>query len=185
MYDVASLPRLKAMSVSFVVTSEVLSKFKEPFGLLIEGPSSETMGELKKVIAKEKPSQIISVGDTVTRNLHEHQIIPHLSITDNQSMRKKLQARVFPHKKVVQVKNPHGTITQEAIQIIQEALQNETQTHVLVDGEEDLLTLVVVLYAPENALVVYGQPFKGIVVVKVTFEKRAEAKKIFDALKII
>ncbi len=173
------------MSVSFVVTTEVLSKFKDPFGTLIEGLPSETMGELRKVIARESPSQIISVGDTVTRNLHEHQIVPHLSITDNQSMRKKLEPRMFPHKRVVQVRNPQGTITQEAIQIIQEALQNETQTHIVVDGEEDLLTLVVILYAPENSLVVYGQPSKGIVIVKVTFEKRAEAKKIFGALKTV
>ena len=173
------------MSVSFVVTPEMLSKFKKPFGTLIEGSSSETMGELRKVIANENPAQIISVGDMVTRNMHEQKIVPHLSITDNQSMRKKLHPRTFPHKRVVRVKNPQGTITQEAIQIVQEALQNEGRTHIVVEGEEDLLTLVVVLYAPENALVVYGQPSKGIVAVKVTREKRAEAQNIFGAMKTI
>jgi len=30
------------MSVSYIITAELLSRFKEPFGLLIEGPPSET-----------------------------------------------------------------------------------------------------------------------------------------------
>jgi GTP-dependent dephospho-CoA kinase len=173
------------MSVSHVVTPEVLSKFKTPFGLLIEGDSYETMRQLRKVIVKEKPPRIVSVGDTVTRNLHENQIVPHLSITDNQSMRKKIQPQTLPHKTIVRIENPQGRITQEAIQAVQEALQNEDETHIIVDGEEDLLTLIAVLYSPENTIVVYGQPSQGIVVVKVTPEKKAEAKLIYDAMETI
>ena len=171
------------MSVSYVVTPEMRSKFKEPFGKLIQGSFSQTMNELKDSITKEKPTVIISVGDTVSRNLHEHHIIPQLSITDNQSMRKKLQPQIFPDKNIVQVKNPHGTITQEAINAIQTALQSKKQVQIIVDGEEDLLTLIAVMYAPENALVVYGQPYKGIVVVKVTQEKKADAQKIWKTMK--
>jgi len=52
----------------------------------------------------------------------------------------------------------------------------------MVDGEEDLLTLVVVLSAPEDALVVYGQPHRGIVVVKVTEETREKMWRIVDAM---
>jgi uncharacterized protein (UPF0218 family) len=53
---------------------------------------------------------------------------------------------------------------------------------VMVDGEEDLLTLVAVLSAPEHALVVYGQPHRGIVVVKVTEETRERMRRIVDAM---
>jgi uncharacterized protein (UPF0218 family) len=52
----------------------------------------------------------------------------------------------------------------------------------VVDGEEDLLTLVAVLYAPENAVVVYGQPYEGIVLVKVSPEKKAEALEFLKAM---
>jgi uncharacterized protein (UPF0218 family) len=52
-----------------------------------------------------------------------------------------------------------------------------------VDGEEDLLTLIAVLNAPEKSLVVYGQPYEGIVVVKVTAKKKAEAMEILKAMK--
>jgi GTP-dependent dephospho-CoA kinase len=171
------------MAVSYVVTPEMQSKFREPFGTLIQGSFSQTMNQLKDIIANEKSTVIISVGDTVSRNLHEHHMIPQLSITDNQSMRKKLQPQIFPDKNIVQVKNPQGTITQVAISAIQNALQSKKQVQIIVDGEEDLLTLISVMYAPENALVVYGQPYKGIVVVKVTQEKKAEAQKIWKTMK--
>jgi GTP-dependent dephospho-CoA kinase len=171
------------MPVSYVVTSKMLSKFKEPFGKLIQGSFSETMNQLKEIIRKEKPSRIISVGDTVSRNLYEHQVFTHLSIIDNQSLRKKVEPQVFPDKDITKVKNPQGSITQEAIDAIRNAFQNEKPVQIVVDGEEDLLTLIAVLYAPENALVIYGQPHKGIVVVKVTREKRAEAEQIWKTMK--
>jgi len=52
----------------------------------------------------------------------------------------------------------------------------------LVEGEEDLLTIVAVLCAPENSLVVYGQPHEGIVVVKVTEKTRETMRHIVDAM---
>ena len=64
-------------------------------------------------------------------------------------------------EKTVYVDNPQGTITQEAIVAIKEALERNEHTHIVVDGEEDLLTLIAVLYAPENSFVVYGQPYRG------------------------
>ncbi len=171
------------MPVSYIVTPEMASKFKEPFGILIQGSFSETMNQLKEIINKEKPFTIISVGDTVSRNLHEHQIFTQLSITDNRSLRKKVEPQIFPDKDIKQVKNPQGTIAQEAINAIKIALQSEKPVQIVVDGEEDLLTLMAVLYAPENSLVIYGQPYQGIVVVKVTPEKKAEAKKIWKTMK--
>jgi GTP-dependent dephospho-CoA kinase len=171
------------MPVSYIVTSKMLSKFKDPFGVLIQGSFPETMNQLKEMIRREKPSRIISVGDTVSRNLYEHQVFTQLSITDNQSLRRKVDPQVFPDREIVRVKNPQGSITQEAIKTIQNVLKNEKPVQIIVDGEEDLLTLIAVIYAPENALVIYGQPHKGIVVVKVTNEKRAEAEKIWKTMK--
>jgi len=45
-----------------------------------------------------------------------------------------------------------------------------------------MLTLVAILCAPEKALVVYGQPHEGMVVVEVTLEKKNETRKIVDAM---
>ncbi len=106
-------------------------------------------------------------------------IIPKLSITDNKCMRKKIEAKIFPGKTVFHVKNPQGTITEEAIATILESLKNRKETQIIVDGEEDLLTLIAVQHAPDKSLVVYGQPNEGIVVVEVTEKKKAEAIKQF------
>ena len=172
------------MSVTYSITPELRAKLKEPFGVLIRGTFSETMSQLVALVERENPSKIVSVRVTVSRNLHATGIKPQLSITDNKSMRKRTRPAAFPAKKVVHVKNPQGTITDEAIVAIREALESDLQTHIIVDGEEDLLTLAAVLEAPEKALVVYGQPYEGVVVVKVTPEKKNEAQEILNAMAV-
>jgi uncharacterized protein (UPF0218 family) len=173
------------MAIAYRVTPELRAKFKKPLGMLIRGSFAGTMGKMESIVEREKPPKIVSVGDTVSRNLHDYQINPQLSITDNKRRRKRIQPRVFAGKNVVHVKNPQGTITEEAITAVKESLESDERVHIIVDGEEDLLTLVAVLYAPENSLVVYGQPFEGVVVVKVTSEKKAEATEFLKAMKTV
>ena len=172
------------MIVLYRVTPELRAKFKEPFGLLLTGTFSATTAKLKALIDEEQPPMIVSVGDTVSRNLHSHGLNPNLSVTDNQSMRRQVKPATFEDKTVVHVKNPQGTITEEAFATMQKALEEneEKHVHVVVEGEEDLLTLVAVVHAPEGSFVVYGQPYKGIVVVKVTPEKKLEAKALLNAM---
>ena len=175
----------KEMVIAYSVTPELRVKLKEPFGMLIQGSFSETMVKMENIVKKEKPPKIVSVGDVVSLNLYENQMKPQLSITDNKRMRKKVKPKVFAGMKVVHVKNPQGTITEEAIAAIREALESDEPVHIIVDGEEDLLTLIAVLYAPEKSLVVYGQPYEGIVVVEVTSEKKNEAMEILKAMKTV
>lgn len=140
------------------------------------------MKQLKAILAADTPPVIVSVGDKVSRNLHEHGITPQLAITDNKSLRRSVKPAKFEAKRVVQVENPQATITEEAAAAVEDALKGKEHVHIVVAGEEDLLTPVAVLYAPENALVVYGQPYEGMVVVKVTAEKRARAKELLDLM---
>jgi len=170
------------MGVVYAITPELLKKFREPFGVLLRGRFSETMKQLNAIVEREKPPTVVSVGDTVSKNLHEHGMTPQLSITDDKSLRRRVKPATFPSKKVFHVKNPQGTITEEAIKTVREALQVTEGAHVIVDGEEDLLTLIAVLYAPEDALVVYGQPHEGIVVVKATTQKKMEARELLEAM---
>jgi hypothetical protein len=143
------------------------------------------MRRLGAILKTEKPTLIISVGDIVSRNLHAHGFNPQLSITDNKCMRKRIPSGSYAAEHVVHVKNPEGTITEEAIMAIKEELKSGSRTQIIVDGEEDLLTLIAVLHAPEGALVVYGQPNEGIVVVNVTSKKKAEAAGILKAMKMV
>ncbi len=118
------------MSVTYIVTPETLSAFKNPFGTLIQGDPTETMIRLAGIVRKQKPPKIISVGDTVSKNLHKHGIIPQLAITDNLAMRKKTAPQIFEGKNIIKVKNPQGTITQQAIDSIRNALQTKDDAHI-------------------------------------------------------
>jgi uncharacterized protein (UPF0218 family) len=171
------------MTTAYILTPELRLKFKEPFGSLIQGTPEETVAKINELIKKEKPSRIISVGDVVSLNLHKHGIEPQLTIIDNVSLRDQAMPQEKDVEKTVYVDNPQGTITLEAILVVKKALEERGHTHIVVKGEEDLLTLVAVLYAPENAFVVYGQPYCGIVVVKVTSERKARVQELLNAMK--
>lgn len=171
------------MTIAYRITSELRVKLKEPFGILVEGTFQETMEKMKQVFDAEKPPVVVSVGDIVSRNLHEANFNPQLSIIDNVSLRNQQMPNHTIVEKTVHVKNPRGTITVEAISAIKQALKKNEHIHVVVEGEEDLLVLIAVLYAPDNSFVVYGQPYSGVVIVRVTSEKKAQAEAFLNEMK--
>jgi uncharacterized protein (UPF0218 family) len=173
------------MKIEYIITPELRVKLKEPFGSLIEGTVEETMAKLKRLIEKEKPPMIISVGDVVSKNLHQYKLHPQLTVIDNISLRDQKTVPPEAHgEESLNVKNPLGTITEESIAAIQRALAKGVHTHIVVEGEEDLLTLIAVLYAPENSFVIYGQPHSGVVVVKVTSQKKGQVQEFLNAMKV-
>ena len=170
------------MTIEYNLTSELRIKLKKPLGTLIRGSFAETMKTFKDIVEDEKPTAIISVGDTVSKNLQENHIIPQVSIIDNRVMRRSARSIALTMEKTVTVKNPQGTITEEAHKAIREAIKSNYHVKIVVDGEEDLLALIAVLYAPENSFVVYGQPYEGIVAIKVTPEKKTEIAEILKSM---
>jgi uncharacterized protein (UPF0218 family) len=140
------------------------------------------MKRLKDFIEKEKASLVISVGDVVSRNMIEHDVPLNVLIVDNMVMRKPIQPITVDADQTLHAKNPAGAITDEAWAAIRSAVEQKGQTRVMVDGEEDLLTLAVVLSAPQDAIVVYGQPHRGIVVVKVTQETKERMRRFVDSM---
>jgi uncharacterized protein (UPF0218 family) len=173
------------MAVAYRVTPELRVRLKKPFGVLLRGASSETMSKLLGIVGGEKLPVVVAVGDTVSRNLHEYGVPARLLITDNKRRRRRVKPVVFLGRSVVRVRNPAGVITEEAVAAVREALEGSAQVHVVVDGEEDLLVLVAVAFAAVGGLVVYGQPDEGVVVVRVTAEKRAEALEILKGMEIV
>ena len=157
-------------------------KLKAPLGLLIQGPFDETMKKLKELIEKDRPSMVISVGDAVSENMVKHGISLQVLIVDNKVMRDRIRPIVADADQTLHLKNPPGTLTEEAWTVTRKALSGKGRTKVLVDGEEDLLALVAVLCAPEDSIVVYGQPAEGIVMVKVTGKTREKMRRIVDAM---
>jgi uncharacterized protein (UPF0218 family) len=166
-----------------ILTENLRSELKKPLGDLLKGREDRVKNLLRKALEKEKPLQVIAVGDQTSKTLLNLGMRAHLHICDGKTKRKKIPKRIL-HGETVTVKNPAGVITDEALKAVKTALSSQVESSIFVDGEEDLLTLAAILYAPEGAAVLYGQPDEGIVFVKVTTQKRQLVKKIIDRMKV-
>ena len=176
------LPKNDKNVVIRLLTDELREELKKPQGLLIEGPFQDTMKRLKELVEIVKPSLVVSVGDIVSSHMLEEGISLDVLLVDNKTMRKPIQPIIVDVDQTLCAKNPPGTITDEAWATIKQAIALKGRTKIIIDGEEDLLTVVTVLSAPDNAFVVYGQPQVGIVVVKVTEEAKEKMQRIIDSM---
>lgn len=161
---------------------ELRQELRNPLGLLIKGTPQDTMTQLKEIIEKEKPRYIVSVGDIVSQNMLKKGIQPHIIIVDGKAMREQTHAIAVQDRRSMTVENPAGTITPQAWLVVEEALKEKRPTLIMIEGEEDLLTLVSVLTVPEGSIVVYGQPNEGIVAVKVDRTAKHKVSLIVQAM---
>lgn len=163
--------------MDLLLPEKLREKLKKPFGRTY--PDIESA---KKTLIN---SYIISVGDEVTQKLLSNGIEPNICIYDKKTQRKKItlpeeiKNYAAEEKKAV---NPAGKITQEAADTIKEAIKGGRKTKIFITGEEDLLALPAITAAPEDALIIYGQPNKGLVVVKADSKTKQKAKKIMDEM---
>jgi len=153
---------------------------KIPLGDLINDVDVNNKNIQTKINPK---SIIITVGDKTTENIISLGIRPQIQIIDG--LEKRNQRDIPLDDKINTVltcKNPPGEITQESIQTIQKAFSSDPPIRIIVDGEEDLLVIPVCIAAPENSVVMYGQPNEGLVIVHVTPEIREKVQKILDVM---
>ncbi len=167
---------------TLILKQELRQELKNPLGTLIKGTPQQTKRKLKELITKEAIPHIISVGDIVSQALLELGIKPHVMIVDGKAMRKQIQLLKVEAEHKILLNNPAGMLTPLTWVAIAEALRRKASTLVMVEGEEDLLTLVAVLEAPENALVAYGLPNEGVVVVKADATAKYKANLIIEAM---
>lgn len=166
----------------YILTPELRNELKAPLGLLIRGSVSDVIGELKELIESIRPVKIISVGDVISRSMLESGLPLNVFIVDNRSMRKPTEPIKFRVDRIMRLVNPAGTIMDDAWRIIGEAVKLNGLVEILVDGEEDLLTIVAVLMAPEKSMVIYGQPNEGIVVINVNEETKVRMRRILGRM---
>ena len=164
-----------------VLTDDQRQLLKKPLGQLVLGTPSECNLALKRVMDLEKPSPLILVGDTVSRNAIQSGIKPDVLVIDHREKRNRAVEFAHGKPRVFKTRNKAGMIDLLAWNAIAEAIE-KGDSAVLVDGEEDLLTLVAVVVAPQGSLVVYGQPEEGIVLVRVTEKKKGEIETIINGM---
>ncbi len=126
-------------------------------------------------------SFIITVGDATTEKMIKFNLTPSLSIVDGLEKRKK---RAIPQGTATKLfcDNPAGEITPQSISTIKDALKSKPPVQIIVNGEEDLLVIPVCIHAPQNAVLMYGQPNEGLVIVKITQEIRNKTQELLNLM---
>ncbi|MFH0772755.1 MAG: DUF359 domain-containing protein, partial [bacterium] len=127
-----------------------------------------------------------AIGDIVTHELKKIGIIPTLSIIDGVTQRKALNQHLLQsilQKDRSNATNEKGMIQKYACIEIKKMFDMGHKTapkQLFIKGEEDLLTLVVVLLAPLGVHVWYGQQDVGAIDVRVTEKKK---QTVYNLLK--
>jgi pantetheine-phosphate adenylyltransferase len=160
--------------VDYLITEKLREELRKPTSKIFEGDNITVTKDVIDYVREEKFDRVVCVGDEVSRDLLKHGFKPENIIVDGKVMRKSidyLDEILEPYAKKLELKNPAGTICRHAWRSIREALKKESA--IFVEGEEDLLAIPTLLLAKENTAIIYGQPGRGKVVIKVD-ERRKE-----------
>jgi len=138
---------------------EIINEVKKPKGELVNSPKD----------LPEPPRIVIAIGDIVVQNLIKNNYPISIAVIDKRSRRTSL-INYYLYKKYekeieeVQLPiylpalNPPGTITNDSWEKFYIALLQENPVVIRVYGEEDLFGFPATIIAPNESLVIYGQP---------------------------
>ncbi len=170
----------------YCLPNELRGELRKLHGDLYPGNGIETA---RKIINDLKaPAKIITVGDIVTYNFLSAGIVPNISFVDDRTKRSPVSNEVthgtkHPHFKTIMVENPPGTITEELLKEVANAMLSDNPLRIFVKGEEDLAALPSIAMAPLSSVVIYGLPEEGAALVKVTENKKKEIQSLLDRMK--
>jgi len=156
------------------------NQLKIPLGTLI--PDKDIT---KEIISNQisDASYVITVGDATTERMLNLGIIPSLQIVDGKEKRVNRKAPDTNEQTItLSCINPAGEITEQSIDIIKQSLKEKPPVRILVNGEEDLLVIPTCIHAPLNAVILYGQPNEGLVIVRLTEDIKKKTKSILDSM---
>lgn len=159
-----------------ILPDNLRPELQVPLGRVLGGD------KIAESLEKHKNKMMIAVGDVTTKTLLDAGVTPALMIIDNLVNRKPYK-ELKPILKTmkfhtIKVKSGPGFISKSSVGHLQGvALKMALGRPILieVDGEEDLLALPAIAYAPTGSIVYYGQPKKGLVEVEVTAENKKAA----------
>ncbi|MFH1306270.1 MAG: DUF359 domain-containing protein [Candidatus Micrarchaeota archaeon] len=157
---------------------EILSK---PFGPVMK------VEEVISKLGKEKMKLVIAIGDESVYNLLINDIMPDVGIFDFKVKRERVPEewiRVIQKSagNAIKIKNPAGEITSELEKEVKETVENG-KGWIEIIGEEDLAALPALAYAPEGALILYGQPDEGIVWLEISEENKKKGNELLGKIR--
>ena len=142
-------------------------RLKKPRGDVFSGK------EFIEALEERNYSKIIAVGDKVSYDIAESDLEADIYVTDGRTQREKFRQNFEINvERTFEAQNPAGEITEEAWKVMRKASALNCKTHVIIDGEEDLMGLPGLFFAPKDAVIVYGLRDEGAVLMKPSKENK-------------
>lgn len=169
-----------------IMSDNLRMELRKPQGFVLTNYS-----EIKNTFADNidfNTPVVIAVGDIVAKILIELNHQPDISLIDFKTRRKPIEKKdipvIFTKNISFKINNHPGSITKNAVNVFRESLKRYLETKnkqiIAISGEEDLLTLPVILLAPLHSLVFYGQHDLGTIIVRVTEDKKKQIKDLLE-----
>lgn len=161
---------------SYILPENLRDKFKVSNGKIVRSYSE----------LKESCTKLITVGDYVSYLAIKDGLNPDMLVYDGKTKRSKDGSIKkflddYDMGTSITINNRPGTISGEAVGFFK-SYKFDKRIKVFIDGEEDMLSIMAILYAPKGSMVVYGVPNVGMACVKVDDESRKKVQKLFDSL---
>jgi len=162
-----------------ILPEKLREEARKPFGIVLKGSAAMEA-------AKKAPRPLISVGDQCASDLIDAGIAPDILIFDFKIKRveisKGMKEKLAPHAKTAYVvMSGAGSISPE-LEIAVARVLGEGKGAILVVGEDDLSSLLVMARAGRGTLI-YGQPNEGAVIVALgNGEARSRAQSVLKRM---
>ena len=134
---------------------------------------------------RNNANMTVTVGDVVSLTVWKEGIVPSLAVYDGQTERREMtDFAVLVEEQGLErteVSNPAGTITCGLVDAIRNSFDRGSGL-IHVDGEEDLALMPVIRYAPDNAMIVYGWPGKGMMAITTDEDIRTEIETLWKEM---
>ncbi|OQY65510.1 hypothetical protein B6D29_03705 [Microgenomates bacterium UTCPR1] len=163
-----------------IIPERVKEKLRKPLGKVFRSEK-----QIKKYLEEKKPTKIICVGDVVVKSFLKVGIRPDVKIIDFRSRRKSLPKSGYVVEKTAKqrlLRNEPGTINidtaRQLKEIISATIAGISEGWVFIEGEEDLLVLPSVIYAPLGAVIFYGHWQYGVIALEVTEEVKKSIREV-------
>ena len=170
------------MRKAFGLPEELRSSLAKPMGRVFS--ENEVNGPEFENLVRESP-MVVTVGDRVTETLGNMGRTPDVQVVDGFERRKPREPPKVPYSRLIRVRNPAGSLTSDAIEGMGRAFEGRKPVRVLVEGEEDLMAMLAIAMAPVSAIVFYGQPGMGVVVVKANAVAKSRDRAILAKMGIV
>lgn len=177
--------RFKIGKEELILPDKMKEELRKPLGKVYKSAK-----EILELIDKSniKPVLIIAVGDIIVNSLIKEGINPDVKIIDFRSRKVPIKTN-FHTLRVQRYENKPGTINLKTAERLKQLISShpkgvQTRSWFIVDGEEDLLALPAILYAPLGSLVLYGHWQYGVIGIEITEKIKNKVKILLNYFKI-